>query len=282
MDNLGEARRRAFSMWLRTGRLPDWARTRNDEVKFNPWHDADDGRFTHAGTGRYFGRGSSRAAVARMHERPSEPGRREDRFGGFSPDEGPDPDPGFNMGGASGDYQSPDPSVHRGELAQGGRPETHGANLAHIAANRAKGWGRTIWNGYHWWLDAAGRLREVEGTINVGVARRSRTAQRQAGQPDRRPTDDGGHYIAPRFNGPTEAFNHFAQDRNFNRGRYRTLEDQWAKALRTGKRVDVRIIPVYESSSRRPSLINVWFWIDGRRQSLQFPNEPLEASHAKR
>jgi len=130
MDNLGEARRRAFSMWLRTGRLPDWARTRNDEVKFNPWHDADDGRFTHAGTGRYFGRGSSRAAVARMHERPSEPGRREDRFGGFSPDEGPDPDPGFNMGGASGDYSPPDPSVHRGELAQGGRPETHGANLA--------------------------------------------------------------------------------------------------------------------------------------------------------
>jgi hypothetical protein len=113
-------------------------------------------------------------------------------------------------------------------------------------------------------------------------APRSRRSQRQAGRPDRRTTDDGGHYIAPRFGGPTEAFNHFAQDRNFNRGKYRTLEDQWARELRAGKRVDVRIIPSYEGSSRRPSFINVWFWIDGERQSLKLPNQSSETGRAKR
>jgi hypothetical protein len=38
-------RRRLFSIWIRTGRIP----TRRDdgvELKFNPWHDPRDGRFT--------------------------------------------------------------------------------------------------------------------------------------------------------------------------------------------------------------------------------------------
>lgn len=47
--------RRAFSIWLRTGRLP--ASRKNDliERKFNPWHDPSDGRFTFAWTGHYYG-----------------------------------------------------------------------------------------------------------------------------------------------------------------------------------------------------------------------------------
>jgi hypothetical protein len=55
---------------------------------------------------------------------------------------------------------------------------------------------------------------------------RSRTSQANAGGAERRASDDGGHYVAARFNGPAEAFNHFARDANFNRGRYRLLEDQ--------------------------------------------------------
>lgn len=120
----------------------------------------------------------------------------------------------------------------------------------------------------------------MSGTLTLKQATRSRSTQARAGLPDRRPRDDGGHYIARRFNGPSEAFNHFAQDASFNRGSYRALEDQWARATREGKRVAVMIAPVYEGS-QRPSHINVWFWIDGKRQSLKFPNEATEASHAK-
>jgi hypothetical protein len=40
-----EARRRAFSTWLRTGRLPAAS---DVEVKFNPYHDPRNGRFTFA------------------------------------------------------------------------------------------------------------------------------------------------------------------------------------------------------------------------------------------
>lgn len=51
----------AFSLYLRTGRRPDPARL---EVKYNPWHDEENGQFTFEGQGRYVaasGGGSDRA-----------------------------------------------------------------------------------------------------------------------------------------------------------------------------------------------------------------------------
>ena len=55
-----QQRRRAFSVWLRTGRLPSAQATDGIELKFNPWHDPNDGRFTFAGSGRSFGRGETK------------------------------------------------------------------------------------------------------------------------------------------------------------------------------------------------------------------------------
>lgn len=57
--------RRAFSYWLRTGRLPAVRSAAGLELKFNPWHDPEDGRFTFANTGNYHPRGSSGGAKAR-------------------------------------------------------------------------------------------------------------------------------------------------------------------------------------------------------------------------
>jgi len=50
--------RRAFSHWLRTGRIPPAIGPDGLELKFNPWHDPADGRFTFAGAGRQHGAGS--------------------------------------------------------------------------------------------------------------------------------------------------------------------------------------------------------------------------------
>lgn len=115
----------------------------------------------------------------------------------------------------------------------------------------------------------------------AAVPVRSRAIQASAGGGERRSSDDGGHYIAARFNGPTEAFNHFAQDANFNRGDYRVLEDEWAKAKRLGKSVTVKVIPRFPSTSKRSSTINVWWTINGHLESQQFPNERSEKSRGK-
>ena len=79
-----------------------------------------------------------------------------------------------------------------------------------------------------------------------------------------------------RFNGPTEAFNHFAQDANFNRGGYRLLEDEWARDKRAGRTVTVKIVPQFSGTFVRPSTINVWWTVDGKTTSLRFPNERSE------
>jgi len=137
-------------------------------------------------------------------------------------------------------------------------------------------------NGYDYEIDADGRTRKVSGNLDTTQAPlRSRTAQARAGGSDRRPSDDGGHYIAARFNGPTDAFNHFAQDANFNRGRYRALEDEWARDKKTGKSVFVKIAPTYTGKSQRPSAINIWFTVNGRTKSLQLPNESGRTHYGK-
>jgi hypothetical protein len=50
-------RQSAFSRWIRTGRLPAVEAFDRVELKFNPWHDPADGRFTFAGSGHYRGAG---------------------------------------------------------------------------------------------------------------------------------------------------------------------------------------------------------------------------------
>jgi len=51
-----------FSQWLRTGRLPPVSNAGGIELKYNPWHDPDDGRFTFAGSGRRYGEGGGQLA----------------------------------------------------------------------------------------------------------------------------------------------------------------------------------------------------------------------------
>jgi hypothetical protein len=50
-------KRRAFAWWLRTGRLPTARSAAGLELKFNPYHDPKDGRFT-------FGPGGTGSVVA--------------------------------------------------------------------------------------------------------------------------------------------------------------------------------------------------------------------------
>ncbi|HEY6814778.1 MAG TPA: DNA/RNA non-specific endonuclease [Croceibacterium sp.] len=304
MDILEHARRRAFSLWLRTGRLPRWARGETAEVKYNPWHDADDGRFTFAGTGRYFGRGSSnggaRSVDARMSNRPKEPpggsrgGGRGFNGGGASGSYGGGGQ-GFNGGGASGSWDQPTAKPRRAPQTKP-RDEPAAERLERLERAVANGrrprrgsvddpatWRTERKNGYTYRVDPLGRTRHVFGTLSENRAqRRSPTEQQRAGRPDRRPTDQGGHYIARRFNGPTEAFNHFAQDANFNRSSYSALENEWSGEMRRGKTVFVSIEPQYEGSSQRPSRILVTYWISGRATRRSFPNEPAERRNAKR
>ena len=266
----------AFDFYLRTGRA--LRRSGRTETKFNPWHDPENGRFTFAGQGRFF-------AGARVQSNQTEGhgfGSRGGSFGG---------------GGAGGSWDEERPQLRRrgsrGDNAGGGDASGSWSSGTHATARAAdietpsstplnarepqRGPSESRLtirkNGYDFTVDPHARTRRVSGEIRLWTQPRSRGAQSGAGKPDRRITDDGGHYVAARFNGPRDIFDHFAQDANFNRGAYRVLEDKWAKAVRSGNRVFVDIIPHYRGSSMRPFKLDVVWVIDGNRLFRSFANE---------
>jgi hypothetical protein len=158
---------------------------------------------------------------------------------------------------------------------------THGGHLPPNVSNppsiqtqiEAAGVRTVTSNSYDFDVDMLDRPRRIAAQLQLKTEHRSRRQQGDAGKPDRRHSDDGGHYIAARFNGPRERFNHFAQDRNFNRGAYRAIEDKWAAALKAEKKVFVEIIPQYEGLSRRPYKLIVKWTIDGQEAFADFTNE---------
>lgn len=222
-----------------------------------------------AGGGGGFGGGGATASWGEPSPPPAPQRQKPLSSGGFGEGGG---DSGG--GGASGSWND-------SSKPQAKHPQT--AQVATVGSRPTGQWRPVSSNGYLYEIDEQNRTRRVSGEITLNPEQgRSRSAQLTAGGPDRRPTDHGGHYIARRFDGPTEAFNHFAQDGNFHKSDYAKLEEEWARAKRDDKNVRVKIVPVYEGSSQRPSVLNVWFWIDGKPNSARFPNEAQGGKNDKR
>lgn len=322
----------AFEMYLRTGKRPQMSGLDEDvEVKFNPWHDPDDGRFTFKRQGTQYARGrqqpgpkariggdgatesgsSSPQRAKQLQPKPSAPDKPRNipkgwGKGGFQGGGGGS----FSGGGASatgtwGPKSAPPAPKHPQTNAPSAlrrhmvstpprsmptptRPEQPASQApqqsARLAGNTNPQVGRPIQqtqeqfraverNGYQFQLDSIVRTRNVEGDLQNVRSQRSRTNQAQAGGPDRLQSDDGGHYIAVRFNGFSDTFNHFPQDAGINRGAYRVIESRWAKDLQAGRRVHVKIVPHYEGVSLRPDKLNITWYVDGERFSQTIPNQ---------
>jgi len=118
---------------------------------------------------------------------------------------------------------------------------------------------------YRYVTDEQGRVSEIHATLRNQPGESSQTLQSAAGGLSRLQTDEGGHLVAVRFNGPAHEVNHIAQDIKLNRGKWRTLENQWAKELDQGKQVDVKINLTYPKDSQRPSEIRVQSQVDGSK-----------------
>jgi LysM repeat protein len=310
----------SFDIYLRTGMRVAAA---DIEIKFNPWHDPDDGRFTFAGRGRYFAQGSRPTANSSGgHTRPTSSDRAgAARLSKFDPKNPRNHSvyivkQGDTLTGIAAQrrgltvrdlaWLNDLPAEqklrigqqiklpHQQYLDAGKRArdkflglsyylDTHNGDLPTDVANPPpldeqlldSSWQKVVKNGYEFPLDDLGRTRRIRGEISLAVtSSRSRRNQAQAGGEDRRrPGDDGGHYIAARFNGPSDSFNHFAQDATFNRGTYRAIEDGWAKNAKLGHRIFVDILPHYDGVSRRPKSLSVVWYVDGKRFEREFPNE---------
>lgn len=251
---------RAFSYWLRTGRRIANRSSAGVEMKFNPWHDPANGQFTFANSGV-----------------------RHEPWGGSGGGTG------WGGGGSSGTWSKLPRSKVKPSIIQKPQspPGITPSRTVLVPAGKTPRppvmpFRRITKNGYDFDLDSDNKMRRAAGSVSLGTATRNRRDQLEAGGIDRRSTDDGGHYVARRFNGPPDRFNLFPQDANFNRGKYRLLEDEWARAKRAGKQVEIEIVPRFEAGSKRPTELDVFFAIDGNRKSFKLPNEKQEKPGAKR
>ncbi|TKI50724.1 hypothetical protein FC748_03125 [Lysinibacillus tabacifolii] len=122
--------------------------------------------------------------------------------------------------------------------------------------------------GYTYRTDSNGRITDCEGTLVLGTAKRNAYAQRTVGGKDRKPDDDGGHLIGAQFKGSKDIDNLVPQNSQINRsgGEWFNMETEWANALKETppKNVYVKIEPVYQGNSQRPSHFDVVYEIEGK------------------
>ncbi|MDO1583077.1 DNA/RNA non-specific endonuclease [Rhizobium oryzicola] len=135
-----------------------------------------------------------------------------------------------------------------------------------------KAGGRITANSYEYEIDELGRTVRAKGKLKLKKAPRNTGNQRKAGGPDRLKSDQGGHLIGSRFNGPSELFNTVAQNQNLNQGAWKAMENSWEQALKSGKEVYVDVKPIYNGSALRPSGFDVKYKIDGKPFSRSFEN----------
>ena len=78
--------------------------------------------------------------------------------------------------------------------------------------------------------------------------------------------------IGDQFDGSNGLENLVPQDSNVNRGDFKNFENELAKEVRSGNDVSVKVEPIYEGDSRRPSVIVVTYTINGSTYQRFFNN----------
>nr|WP_304313794.1 DNA/RNA non-specific endonuclease [Bifidobacterium catenulatum] len=85
-------------------------------------------------------------------------------------------------------------------------------------------------------------------------------------------TDERGHLIGDVFDGGNDMGNIVAMDGKVNRSAYKKLENKWRKKLEFGSTVEVKIKPIYEGDSARPSQFAIVDVIDEKKTSTFLKN----------
>lgn len=134
--------------------------------------------------------------------------------------------------------------------------------------------------------DSQGRVIEKVFTPELTDEKRTPedNAKTQAVGKEGREDDDGGHIQAHRLGGSSERTNLFPQNSNFNRGAYKVMENQIAKALEEGKDVGkVTVKLTYDdNNTTRPSTVEVSYTIDGKPTVQTYKNEAGGGSNDQR
>ena len=129
--------------------------------------------------------------------------------------------------------------------------------------------------GYQYETDDRGRVVSAEGQLRMrdpSYERNMENVRKMDGQ-EYKPTDDRGHLIGHQFDGSDRLENLVPMDAKLNQGDFEKLENTLADAVNDGADVRLKVEPVYEGDSTRPSEFRVTYSIDGDKDAIVFKNE---------
>lgn len=129
--------------------------------------------------------------------------------------------------------------------------------------------------GYKYRTDGEGRIVEASGRLKMkepDYERDMENVRHKEGQ-EYRDTDDRGHLIGHQFGGSDRLENLVPMDAKLNQGDFVKLETTLADAVKDGADVNMKVEPVYEGDSTRPTEFRVTYSIDGDKDVVVFKNE---------
>lgn len=137
--------------------------------------------------------------------------------------------------------------------------------------------------GYKYTTNEHGRVTKVEGELELkdpNRKRKSSKTQTDVGKLGKKKSgssydphaDEGGHLVGDRFEGSSNINNLAPQNANLNRGKWKSMENEWANAIKDGKKVEVEIEVIYDGNTVRPDKFYVKYEIDGVPFEREFYN----------
>lgn len=133
-------------------------------------------------------------------------------------------------------------------------------------------------NGYSYETDDKSRIVSAEGKLHLrddDYKRNMESVRGKEGQ-EYRERDEQGHLIGHQFGGSDRLENLVPMDAKLNRVDFVKIEKTLADAVRDKADVRLKVEPVYEKNSTRPSEFKVSYSIDGDRETTVFRNERVE------
>ncbi|GAA0894360.1 hypothetical protein GCM10009122_40410 [Fulvivirga kasyanovii] len=116
--------------------------------------------------------------------------------------------------------------------------------------------------GYVGHTDALGRMTKVE-TPSLKVSNAPRKSHYKK-TPGKQSGDHAGHIFGDRFGGSRDLDNLVSQTSDVNLSKFKKIENQWAEAISSGKKVEVTVDIGYSGNNVRPTNFTVRWKIDGK------------------
>lgn len=124
---------------------------------------------------------------------------------------------------------------------------------------------------YLYETDNMGRLKEFNAD-DLKLTERDSRLPHKSNTPGKETGDHAGHLAGDRFGGSPDLDNLVSQSSNVNLSKYKKLENQWATAIKEGKKVSVNVKVNYDGTRLRPTSFEIKYNIDGVIKKVRLKN----------